>query len=353
MNQDQYLPKMPSEKTARMFFILSVITGALSGILGNVILLDMVAATMTSVALLSIRRPTIGRMTAYALGCAVLSALIAVGTHLLLYRQFFPAALTAMGYALCALIIAICVFRLKSRSLTVLLSALVFLLTAAVSFLGLIYDYYGEISFSVLAKMEEQIRTTLIEYVQNYVNLSSAGQSEPILSSADIQASVQELIQSYKLMLPAICFDLTLLASYIVTGIFRRILLGYYFGRRNLSGWLVTISRSTGIVYLCALGLYMILSVLSLFSSGNWTLILTAAVVNILLLTMPGCLCIGLRNIISQLKLRPGQSLINLLLLVVIGCCNPVFLLFYLGFIGAFYTVFLPKIQKMRGSGPF
>lgn len=352
MNQDHYLPKMPSVGTAWLFFVMSVITGTLSGILGNVILFDMVAAIMTSVALLSIRRPTIGRMTVYALGCAAISALTAIGVRLILFGQFSPAALTAMGYALCALTVSICVFRLKGRSMTVLLSALVLLLTSVVSILCLIYEYYGEISLSVFAKIEEQFRTTLIEYIQNYVNLSSVGKAEPILSTAEIQASVQELIQTYKLMLPAICFDLALLAAFIVTGIFRRILLGYYFGRRNLSGWLVTVSRTTGIVFLVALAMYMILSVMALFSDANWILVLFAAVVNILLLTLPGCLCIGIRNTILQFKQRPGQSVINLLLLVVIGCCNPLFLLYYLGFIGAFYTVFLPRIQKMRGQGP-
>lgn len=351
MNPNQNLPKMPSIGTARLFFALSIITGAISGILGDVIFLDMVAAIMTSVALLSIRRPTVGRMIACALGCAALSALIAVGTHLILFKVFFPAALTAMGYAICALIIAICVFRLKSRSLTVLLAAIVLLLTSVVSVLGLIYHYYGSLSLSVFAQLEEDILNTLIAYFQRYVDLASVGQSKPLLSSAEIQDLANEIIRNYKLMLPGILFDLTLLASFIVTGIFRRILLGYYFGRRNLSGWLVTISRTTGIVYLSALGMYMVVSVLTLFSSGNWSLILTAALANLLLFTLPGCLCIGVRNTILQIKQSPRQSMINLFLLLVIGCCNMTFLLYYLGFVGAFYTVFLPKIQKMRGQG--
>ncbi|MGM9679916.1 MAG: hypothetical protein ACI3XR_00270, partial [Eubacteriales bacterium] len=56
-------------------------------------------------------------------------------------------------------------------------------------------------------------------------------------------------------------------------------------------------------------------------------------------------------NTVLQLKLHLRQSMINLILLLVIGCCNPSFLLYYLGFVGAFYTVFLPKIRKMRGQG--
>ncbi|MGM9680435.1 MAG: hypothetical protein ACI3XR_02910, partial [Eubacteriales bacterium] len=283
MYQEPNLPKMPSVGTARLFFAMSVITGAISGMLGDVILFDMIAAVMTSVALLSIRRPTVGRMIGYAVGCAALSALIAVGTRLILFKEFAPIALTAMGYAICALVIALCVFRLKSRSLTVLLAALVLLLTFVSSVLCLIYNYYGGLSLSVFAQLEEDILNTMVSYFQHYVDLASVGQSNPLLSSADILDLSNEIILNYKLMLPGILFDITLLASFIVTGIFRRILLGYYFGRRNLSGWLVTISRTTGIVYLSALGLYMILSVISLFSSGNWSLILSAAVVNILL----------------------------------------------------------------------
>lgn len=351
MNQDQSLPKMPSVGTAYLFIALATLLGALSGAFGSFVLFDMLAAALLSVALLSIKRPTIARMLGFAFGSALLSTAAAVGIGFLLYRRFVPAAMTAVSYAVCGAVIAVCVFKLRSRSLTVLLSGIVIFLTALAAFLCMIYENYNGIGIAAFKEFASVVKTAFRESLESYIRLLPSSTVTAEFTPAEIERLVTESLRNYVLLLPAAVFDLSMLAAFIITGIFRRILIGFYFGRRNLSNWFVTLSKPTGTVYLITIGGYMVLSVVMLFSESNVVTILSAALTNILILTLPACLCVGLRAQFLQLRRAPAQMLISLTLLFVIGCCNPTFLLFYFGFVGAFNTVLLPRIQdRMNNS---
>lgn len=347
MNQINSLPKMPSRSTSNIFLVMSVIIGAMSGALGSVVLFDFVAAILTSVALLSIKRPTAARITFFALAAGLISTVLAVVCRCFLVRGFDPIALTAAAYALISLAIALCVLKLRGRSFTVMLSGIIMFAFWVIALLCVIYMQYGRLDLSVFADIENKLRVFLVENLETYMSMLSQNGATVPFSSVEIEETVNSTLQSYKLLLPAVMFDLAMLVTFVITGIFRRIMLGYYFGRRNLSDWLVKVSRTTAGVYLISLAAYMIISLFAVFTDASWVTITTAALDNIILLTLPGCLCIGLREVATSFKQRRPQFIFSIVMLIMIGCCNPLFLLFYVGFTGAFQIIFASRIIRI------
>lgn len=335
-NQNQNnLQKIPSKKLSSALLILAVILGALSPTSGGVFL-TVVAVTVATIPFLCLSakggRP---RMLAVAGLSYALSCLGAAAISLIADGGISPICLTAGIYAVIAFITAICVYSLKSRLFTESMAAIalsiVVILTVSLS----VVNYYKAEGITEFSSMLGQLDTDIEKYLITMVE-DTFRESE--IASYDIE-TINELIRDTwlytKLLLPGIVYLLSHIIIHVSCGIFRRIMLGYYYGNKRLGGWLLSPSPIYAILFLLFTQAVTICDLLGTLLEDNNLVTFTILSMNLLLITILPCLAFGFRWLKSSIKSHRPYSLLILIILILIAFVAGSFALTILAILGA------------------
>lgn len=329
------LQKIPSKRLSMTLLILSVILGALSPTSGG-LLLTVIAVTLAAIPLLCLSakggRP---RMIAIAASSYALSCAGAAMISFLASGSFSPICLTAGVYAAIALITALCVYSLKSRffteSMTAIALSIVMISTVA---LTVLYHYKAQ-GITELSSIIKQLDTDVEKYLITTIEETF---KESGIASYDAEA-LDELIKSTwlytKMLLPGIVYLSSHLIMHISCGIFRRIMLGYYYGSRRLVSWLLSPSAVYASLFILFTGVTTVCDLLwSLFDSNElFTLMLIS--MNFMLIAFLPCLAFGGRWLKESIRSRKPYSLLTLIALILIACVAGSLALTILAILGA------------------
>jgi hypothetical protein len=356
MNNNQFqkvpqnLRRMPSAGMTYSFLALAVLLGALSGFGQSFFLSILVASVLAAVSFLSLPNLSLQKMVLTAIGCAALSLALAC-TSIFLTNEFRVCLLIAVSYVPCALVVALCVLRMKSRSYTVVFTSGVLVVLLFLYFLGSVYDTYGGISLSVFQSLFEEY----VQYIQKVLSsllesLSLVGTDaeQALFSSVTPEEYATQLAQYMLTLLPGILIAILMAEAYVITGLFRRIMLGFSIGRKKLSDWLVNISGTTATAYLISAALFVFSYFFSSFSDSYFITLLLVASSNLAFITMPGCFWVGGRNLLRALRSKQPQALLSVAFLLMITCCYPIMIFFYLGLSGAFSTLIYEYSNRQK-----
>lgn len=335
-----------------MLLILAIVLGALSPTSGGV-LLTAIAVTVATVPFLCLSakggRP---RMLAVAGLSYALSCLGAAAISLLADGSVSPTCLSAGAYAVIALITAICVYSLKSRlfteSMASIALSIVMILTVSLSAV-----YYckaeGITEFSsMIRQLDTVIEKQLITTFEDTFRESG-------IASYEIEA-LKELIKSTwfytKLLLPSIVYLSSHIIIHISCGIFRRIMLGYYYGSRKLSGWLLSPSPICAILFLLFTQAVTICDLLGSFLEDKDLTSFTILIMNLVLITILPCLAFGFRWLKASIRSHKPSSVLFLIILILIALVAGYFAILILAVLGAIVKImeYVNNMAKRRSD---
>lgn len=341
MDSEPLFPKMPSIRTARVFLAIAIFTSILSGTTGGRIFCDMIAAVTGSIALLSLPRPSIGKIIRNALLLAIVCLISAGAAGYIVTGKLLYSSIGALTPALCMIVICLSIYKLRPRGFTVTLTTLILIFMLVLTVLANRYDSTGSLSIASLKEMLTEFESTLREMMRLQTG-------EDTLLMID-DATWDRMIRIVEYLFPFVLYELYFLCAYVITGLIRRILLGYALGRRSLTGWLIVPSRISCVLYLVAMP-FCIFTLGPLLTDGSSAMgagsIVCLCSLAVLLLTLPACFAIGVRRTIFLFRTRRRFGLTGILCALLIGMIVPFFLFFYFGFAGAYHTIFDPIIAK-------
>lgn len=329
------LQKIPPKQLSMTLLILAVILGALSPTSGG-LLLTVIALTLAAIPFLCLSakggrpRMIVTAVISYALSCAGAAVI-----SFLASGSLSPICLTAGVYAAIALITGLCVYSLKSRFFTESMTAIA-LSTVVISAVSLaVFYYYKSKGMTELSSIIKQLDTDVEKYL---ITAIEEAFKESGIASYDADA-LNELIKStllyIKMLLPGIVYLSSHIVIHISCGIFRRIMLGYYYGNRRLASWLLSPSPVhaslfilfTGVTTACDL-LWSLLEFDELF-----TFMLLS--MNFMLITFLPCLTFGGRWLKESIRSRKPYSMLILIVLILIAFMAGSFALTILALLGA------------------
>ncbi len=333
------LQKLPSKKLSRILLILAIILGALSPTSGGVIL-TAVAVTVATIPFLCLSaKGGRARMLAVAGLSYALSCLGAAAISLLASGQLSPICLTSGAYAVIALITALCVYSLKSRLFTesmasIALSIVIILIVS----LSAVY-YYKTEGIAELSSMIRQLDADIEKYL---ITMIDDAFKEGGIASYDIE-TLDELIKSTwlytKLLLPGIVYLSSHIIIHVSCGIFRRIMLGYYYGNRRLRGWLLSPSPIYAFLFLLFAQMVTICDLLGSLLEDKDLTTFTLLSMNLVLITILPCLAFGFRWLMASIRSRKPYSVLLLIILILIAFVAGYFALTILAILGAIVKI--------------
>ncbi len=350
MDSESLFPRMPSIRTARVFLALAIFTSILSGTSGGQFFCDMIAAVTGSIALLSLPGPSIGKMIRNALLLGLVCLIGAGAASYYVTKKLLFHSVAALTPAFCMLAISLSIYKLRSRSFTVTLTALIMLIMLVLTVLAGRYDSVGSLSLASIKDLLTSFENSMREMIRSRIG-------EDTLPMLD-DTTLDRMIRIVEYLFPFVLYVLYFLCAYVITGLIRRILLGYTLGRRSLTSWLIVPSRISCVLYLIAMP-FCIFTMNELLTDESSAMsvgsIICLSSLAVLLLTLPGCFAIGVRRTIFLIRTRRRFRLTGILLALFIGMIVPFFLFFYFGFAGAYHTIFDPiivkKLQNMNPPG--
>lgn len=333
-NQNE-LQKLPSKKLSRILLILAIILGALSPTSGGMIL-TVIAVTVVTIPFLCLSakggRP---RMLAIAGLSYALSCLGAAAISLLANGQLSPICLTGGAYTIIALITALCVYSLKSRLFTESMASIA-LSIVMILIVSLSAVYYCKAQgITDFSSMIRQLDTDIEKYLLTTIEDAFI---ESGIASYDVE-TLSELIKSTwfytKLLLPGIVYLSSHIIIHISCGIFRRIMLGYYYGNKRLGGWLLSPSPIYAILFLLFIQAVTICDLLGSFIEDKDLATFTILTMNLVLITILPCLAFGFRWLKASIRSRKPYSVLLLITLILIAFVAGYFALTILAILGA------------------
>ncbi len=342
------MPKIPSQTVSYIFLIIAMAIGALSGIVGANLIFNIIAITLASVSFLSLSRASIKRILVMAAASLLVSTAISASVCLIISGKFVFSSLSSAIYAPVALTVALSVYKLKTRLFTETISTVILFLLYIALLAAVILDLYGKIDLSVFNQLESDIKNYLSEVIsavnQSYIE---AGATQ-LIGESESENFISNILIYFKLFLPSIFFLMSMVTVHISTGIFRRILLGFYFGKIHLSDWYLYPSVTSASVYLISIVAVTVFETVGMFSESS---IITAFVFgfgNLALITLiPSC-SLGFRQVIANIKARRPQTIFSIAILIMVLCCNPALLPIFLAISGS--VNFLTSVYTAKKS---
>lgn len=324
---------MPSKTAAFVLLAVSVLSGAASGVIGNGPITALIAIITAMIALISLPGTNIKKMVIVSLICAVSSVALSAGISFIISNQFDIQTVFSGGYALIALAITVSVYKLKSRLFTETVGAILICLLYAGIIAVTVYGYYGRLDLSVLKELENEFRNQITEVISTLD--VSGSEISAVLGKDEIAAYADMVIVYMKLLSPSILYISASIAVHIALGIFRLVLMGYARGRRRMTDWLLNPTKSVAWSFNVSALAVTLLETISLFSESSIITALIFGFGNIALLTLPSCCSFGFRRVWLMIKQRQPQAIMLIAMIVMVACCNPIFVPFFLAISGA------------------
>lgn len=328
--------KMPSMRTVRIFLAASTVLALLSGLMPSSLVFPMLALCFSSVALLSIPKMTYPRIL---LLLAAMTA-IAVAAVLLLTRD--PSAcFAAASFAPAAALLTLTIRKRCSRTCGIILAAIGMGIFYLAGYLLAIYLTYHRFSLALFKELYASLEQTFIATMNNYLESTASAQMIAIDEATLVSAFKQVLA-----LLPGIFAVIMFGTVWLSTVLLRHIFRGYLYGEQRFADWKVTMNRPSAWVF-C---LSTLLLIFSLFEPSG---IMASVLINLLLILLPGFLCVGCSAWRAKLA-RPGRrtpfgAMPIILILVMLGLFFSPILPIYLIALSGATGLIAPRV-KANGS---
>ncbi len=285
----------------------------------------------------------------------VIAVVAAFGLSLLLKSEPAVAAL-AFCFLPAAVLMALATVYDVGRTNTVLYTMGGFLLSGAVALAVVLFQSYGQVSFTALTTLVEDIRKAAMDAMRGtgWLILDMIEQSaeevkltgeqleamRDAYNSVFSEASIEALVYSVVGIAPALIFIPTVIVAF---GAHLFLLRRYY-----NTAWrkMMTARSCTVVMSVTASVLYFICFLLVILISKN-SLFLTA-VQNLFLILVPGLALVGANTIMFQVRRARGWGGVAwILLLIAMLCCSGFSFVYFLGMWGAYAVVSAALHKKL------
>lgn len=352
-------PKIPSAKLSKILLIISIALGALSPLSGG-IFFTLAASVLASISFISLsEKGGKARILLISLLSFVLSTALSVGLTILVDDKLTLTSLTACAFAIVSMIVSLCVFSLKSRTFTEAISAAALSIIAIVGIFCLAVDLLNSADTpdiiggadipTALLYLKNMISETFETVMSSFETIGESGESVKIFTEQEIDELVDMMFTYLKLLFPGLLYLFSFVFVHISCGLFRRIMLGYYFGRKHLSDWLLMPSVACAVIFLISSVAVMVCESFLTFSDSNLLTAVVFGMGNVSFITALPCIALGWRYHFLSLKLRRPQAILISAVLIMALCCNPVFLPIFLSIYGAWVRL-MSAIAEYRNK---
>lgn len=339
------LPKIPSAKLSKILLIISIALGSLSTLSGGMFF-TLAATVLASISFISLsekggkRHILLTSLLSFAISTA-----LSVGLTILIDGKFTLSSLTAGTFAILSMIVALSVFSLKSRAFTEAISAAALSIIAVAGLLCLAVDLLNSadspdiIGGADISTVLLFFKNTIVEVfetvISSFETIGESGENVKLFTEQEISELVDMMFTYLKLLFPGLLYLSSFVFIHISCGLFRRIMLGYYFGRKHLSSWLLTPSIACVIGFLLSASGVSISQTLLMSFDSNILSAIAFGMGNVALITMIPCCAFGWRSLFVSLKLRRPHAIFVSAILIMGLCCSPIILPILLAIYGS------------------
>ena len=321
-----------NSKDTRICFLFSLIAGLIYILINNFILLSVIASSLLGVCLL-VNRKKFKLYFFFIFLYSLVGILFLLFLYFIIRLQIVFGILNIIFIISGSVIISESVFRLKSRSFTIITLALLFLLLILTKEV----IYYKEILLNVFQKPISAVSSSISE------NIISTLKSQDIwnelitrLSTDDnsLRSIISNAVKIVIVLSPALFYNLTLLCSWAGTAAFRVIIMRSELGKKRLRNWLISVSTTSSLIYLVSSLVFILSFIASRIFDFSTLSVIAISFCFIMLISAPGSVYVGSKSLLPRLRRNPGYIIFVILLLLAQCCCNPLIVYMYLAFLG-------------------
>ncbi|NLK39929.1 MAG: DUF2232 domain-containing protein [Clostridiales bacterium] len=260
----------------------------------------------------------------------ILMPITSYGLALLLSRSLVD-SIASLLYFPAAAVIALCIYRFKSRNSTVCAASLTLALTFAIFFSIAIYKEYGSLDITTLEKLWQTIKDETRTFLESARRIDENGQSVRLYSDELISTMFSLFLNLSPAIIIFIFNALSFAAVKIVQLLFHVFKVSQMLPSQN---WKFSISAAGAIIYLAAY-------VASLIFTADNISVLWAVVANIVYILTPGLFLVGINRlsaIVKQKKMYFDSIIIIFVIIMALLFMNSLFIT-ALSFLGAFHSI--------------
>lgn len=335
---------MPSMRTVRIFLICALALALLSGFFPYMPLFSMLALALASVALLSIPKMTYPRIL-----LILAAASVGISAIVFLLTRNASLCFAAISFAPATALLTLTVRKRCSRTCGIILASLGMGLFYLACYALAIYLAYNRFSLDLFKELYASMEETFLQYSREYLAYLEEYMSTESLSAQSLIPDEETLLESFKMtlsMLPGLFIDLILGTVWLATVLIRFIFKGYFYGAQRFADWKVTMSKPLALLFL----LVAILIFLPIPDSSG---ILSAVLINALLILTPGFFCIGC-SVWKARLFSPGRRIhpLMIVLLVLLALfLSIVYLIYFVALTGVLHLL-MPRPRPQKPADP-